>query len=56
MLGETKPVTASFTALSGNEKTVLVIICAAVIAFGVYPKPLMDIAEPAVIRLVETIK
>lgn len=56
MLGETNSITASFTTLSGNEKTVLMIICAAVIAFGVYPKLLMDISEPAVIRLVEMMK
>lgn len=56
MLGETNSITASFTTLSGNEKTVLMIICAAVIAFGVYPKLLMDISEPAVIKLVEMMK
>ncbi|MFY9310257.1 MAG: NADH-quinone oxidoreductase subunit M [Bacteroidia bacterium] len=56
MLGETNTVTAGFTALTGNEKTVLVIIAAVVIVFGVYPKPLMDIAEPAVVKLVELIK
>lgn len=56
MLGETNAVTSTFAPLSGNEKTVLVILCAAVIAFGVYPKPLLDIAEPAVAKLVEMIK
>ncbi|HEX8515050.1 MAG TPA: NADH-quinone oxidoreductase subunit M [Bacteroidia bacterium] len=56
MLGETKPVTSGFAPLEGYEKTVLVIICAAVIVFGVYPKPLMDISEPAVTRLVETFR
>lgn len=56
MLGETNSVTAGFTALSGNEKTVLLIVCAAIIAFGIYPKPLLDIAEPTVVKLVEMIK
>jgi NADH-quinone oxidoreductase subunit M len=53
MLGETNAITAGFAPLSGSEKAVLVILCAAIIAFGVYPKPLLDIAEPAVIKLVQ---
>jgi NADH-quinone oxidoreductase subunit M len=53
MLGETNIITSSFNPLSGNEKTVLIIICSAIIIFGVYPKPLLDIAEPAVIKLVD---
>ena len=52
MLGETNAFTSNFAPLSGNEKTVLVVLCAAVIAFGVYPKPLLDIAEPAVTKLI----
>ena len=53
MLGETNALTSSFAPLSGNEKAVLVIICAAIIAFGVFPKPLLDIVEPSVIKLVD---
>jgi NADH-quinone oxidoreductase subunit M len=53
MLGETNAVTSSFAPLTGNEKAVLVIICAAIIAFGVFPKPLLDILEPSVIKLVD---
>lgn len=45
MLGETNKVTAGFAALTANEKAVLFIVCAAVIAFGVYPKPLLDIMQ-----------
>lgn len=52
MLGQTNSLTASFAPLTGNEKAVLFIICAAILVFGVYPKPLMDIAEPAVQNLV----
>jgi NADH-quinone oxidoreductase subunit M len=52
MLGETNALTSTFTPLSGNEKTVLLILCVAIFAFGVYPKPLLDIAEPAVVKLV----
>lgn len=56
MLGETNAMTASFAPLTGSEKAVLIIICAAIIAFGVYPKPLLDIAEPSVLKLVEGFK
>ncbi|MCA6365192.1 MAG: NADH-quinone oxidoreductase subunit M [Bacteroidetes bacterium] len=45
MLGESNSVTASFGALSGSEKALLLIICAAVIIFGVYPKPLLDLIQ-----------
>ncbi len=54
MLGEVNAVTSKFAALTGNEKAVLIILCAAIIVFGVYPKPLLDISEPAVIKIVET--
>jgi NADH-quinone oxidoreductase subunit M len=56
MLGETNAVTSTFTSLTGNEKTVLVILCAVIIAVGVYPKPLLDISEPAVTKLVNSIE
>ena len=56
MLGETNLVTSVFPPLTGNEKAVLVILCAAVIAFGVYPKPLLDIAEPSVVKLVDGVR
>ncbi|MGQ0829778.1 MAG: complex I subunit 4 family protein [Bacteroidota bacterium] len=56
MLGETTSMTSSFAPLSGSEKVVLIIICAAIIMFGVYPKPLLDISEPAVIQLVEQVQ
>jgi len=51
MLGETNTITATFASLEGSEKAVLIIICAAIIVFGVYPKPLLDIAAPAVNQL-----
>ncbi len=56
MLGETNSLTTSFAPLSGSEKAVLLIVCAAILVFGVYPKSLMDIAEPSVIKLVEGVK
>jgi len=46
----------SFGELSLSDKAVLLIICAVVIAFGVYPKPLNDLAEPAVKMLLMNLK
>lgn len=53
MLGETNSVTYVFPPMEGYEKAVLIIVCGAIIVFGVYPKPLLDISEPSVIKLVE---
>jgi NADH-quinone oxidoreductase subunit M len=53
MLGETSLVTSVFPPLESYEKAVLFIICAAIIVFGIYPKPLLDIAEPSVVKLVD---
>jgi NADH-quinone oxidoreductase subunit M len=52
MLGETNSITSSFAPLETSEKAVLIIICAAIIVFGVFPKPLTDIVSPAVDQLV----
>ncbi len=51
MLGETNGITSSFAPLEKSEKAVLLIICAAIIVFGVFPKPLTDIVSPAVDQL-----
>ena len=56
MLGETSDATASFGALNSNEKGVLILLCAAIIVFGIYPKPLLDIAEPSVLKLVDGVR
>lgn len=56
MLGERKDSNLAFGPLNNTDKFILVIVCLAVIAFGVYPKALTDIAEPAVNALIETIK
>lgn len=55
MLGETNALTTSFAPLTLNEKVVLVIIATAIIVFGVYPKPLLDMVEPSVIQLVKNL-
>jgi NADH-quinone oxidoreductase subunit M len=56
MLGETNAATASFAPLERTEKAVLIIICSAIIVFGVFPKPLTDICSPAVDQLVNNVK
>ena len=56
MLGETNSLTSAFVPLSGNEKAVLFILCAAIFTFGVYPKLLLDIAEPSVVQLVSGVR
>ncbi|MEO6883825.1 MAG: NADH-quinone oxidoreductase subunit M [Bacteroidia bacterium] len=53
MLGDRIALTENFTPLTLNEKAVLIPIVIMVIAIGVYPKPLLDIAEPAVKLLVQ---
>lgn len=45
MLGEKKDSAIAFGSLVSSDKMVLYIICIAIIAFGVYPKPLNDLAE-----------
>jgi NADH-quinone oxidoreductase subunit M len=53
MLGETKKITEGFADLDMNEKSVLYTVVGLVILLGVYPKPLLDIAKPAVYKLIE---
>lgn len=55
MLGETNPLTSGFIDLSFNEKAVFVPIVILIIAMGVYPKPILDIAAPSVLKIVELI-
>ena len=56
MLGDRKDSNIAFGSLSSNDKYILVIVSAAVITFGIYPKAITDIAEPAVRALLENIK
>jgi NADH-quinone oxidoreductase subunit M len=55
MLGKTNELTIGFTDIKGSEKVVLYIICALVIAIGVYPKPLLHLSEAAVQQLLEQV-
>lgn len=52
MLGTTKTITSTFAALEKNEMAVLVIVAAAVIFLGVYPKPILSIMQNDVQQLV----
>jgi NADH-quinone oxidoreductase subunit M len=45
MLGERTDSNVAFGPLAASDKLVLIIICATILFFGVYPKPLNDIAE-----------
>jgi NADH-quinone oxidoreductase subunit M len=54
MLGETNTLTQGFKDLDDNEKSVLLMVALLVIVLGIYPKPLMDIAAPAVEQLIAT--
>jgi NADH-quinone oxidoreductase subunit M len=56
MLGGIKSDTSNFTPLTASENTVLVIIAGAVILFGVYPKPILDLIQNDVLLLVESLK
>lgn len=57
MLGEKIAGGIEFGSLAKtSDKTVLIIVCVVIIAFGVYPKPLNDLAEPAVKMLLSNIK
>lgn len=47
MLGDPSGASHDFEPLTSNEKNLLIIICVLVIANGVYPKPLLDIAGPS---------
>jgi NADH-quinone oxidoreductase subunit M len=52
MLGNVNALTTTFEPLTMNEKAVLIPLAVLVIALGVYPKPLLEIAEPAVQNLI----
>ncbi len=45
MLGDKKDSSVAFGSLASSDKWVLYIACAAIIAFGVYPQPLNQLAE-----------
>ncbi|MCF8423226.1 MAG: NADH-quinone oxidoreductase subunit M [Bacteroidia bacterium] len=56
MLGERKDSAVAFGSLASTDKWVLYIICFAIVAFGVYPKPLNDLAEEGTKAILTYIK
>ncbi len=56
MLGDRKDSAIAFGSLEGTDKLVLYIVCFAVIAFGVYPKPLNDLAEEGTRLIMQNLK
>lgn len=55
MLGKTNELTVTFRDIEGSEKFVLYLICALIIALGVYPKPLLHLTEASVQHLLEQV-
>ncbi len=55
MQGETNAITTLFTDITLSEKLILGIICAFIIIIGVYPKPVLDLTEPSVTMLMNTV-
>jgi NADH-quinone oxidoreductase subunit M len=56
MLGERRDSNVAFGALSAHDKTVLIVLCAAVVFFGVYPQPISDAAGRAAQTLLMNLK
>ncbi|MEY4936415.1 MAG: hypothetical protein RIS64_2774 [Bacteroidota bacterium] len=56
MLGETNKRTQEVVDLDLNEKMILVGISILIILMGVYPKPFLEISQPAIQTLLETVK
>lgn len=54
MLGETNKLTATFADLDKIEKAVLIPIVVLIIGLGVYPKPILQITEPAIQNLINS--
>jgi NADH-quinone oxidoreductase subunit M len=55
MLGKTNDLTIGFKDINGTEKITLYILCALVIALGVYPKPILSLSEASVQHLLEQV-
>ncbi len=56
MLGDTNPRTENVLDLDLNEKIILIGLSILIIGMGVYPKPFMEISQPAIKTLLETVK
>lgn len=56
MLGDENKRSALFTKLHVSEKIVLVVIAIVIIAAGIYPKPILNIAQPALEEVLAHVK
>lgn len=56
MLGNESEASRKFTPLQYNEKMVLVIVAVVILVTGIYPKPLLAIAEPSLKAILEMAK
>jgi NADH-quinone oxidoreductase subunit M len=56
MLGEPHPRSVEFTGLSASEKIVLMSVTALIILAGVYPKPILHVAQPAIEEILINVK
>ena len=56
MLGDRNDSNIAFGPLAGTDKVVLIVICGAILFFGVYPKPLNDLAEQGTRMILEQLK
>jgi len=56
MLGDRNDSHIAFGPLASTDKIVLIIVCIVVVVFGVYPKPLNDLAEEGVKALMLNLK
>lgn len=56
MLGERRDSAIAFGSLVSTDKLVLYIVCIAIVAFGIYPKPLNDLAEEGTKMIMMTLK
>lgn len=54
MLGESNGITSGFRETFGTEKWILVALAILILVFGVFPAPILDLAEPAVKALLTT--
>ena len=56
MLGDRKDSAIAFGSLAGSDKLVLYIVCLVIVAFGVYPAPLNDLAEEGTKMIMQNLK
>ena len=56
MLGELSGATLKFPDMNTEEMSILIPVVLMVIAFGVYPKPLLELSEPAITKLLTLMK